>query len=210
MEGTPAAATRAYWLKTLHRWHWISSALALVGLLLFSLTGITLNHATDIEARPKIQAHTASLPPDLRPLLDEATATDRAPLPPALAQWAAVQFGIDAERPGAAAEWSEDEVYLSLPRAGGDAWLRIDRATGEAEAEITDRGWIAWFNDLHKGRHTGAVWFWFIDLLAFACLVFAVTGLLILKLHAAQRPATWPVTAAGLVLPALVALLFIH
>ncbi|NIV36045.1 MAG: hypothetical protein GWN58_43325, partial [Anaerolineae bacterium] len=33
------------WLGTLRQWHWISSALCLVGMLLFSVTGITLNHA---------------------------------------------------------------------------------------------------------------------------------------------------------------------
>ena len=43
-----------------------------------------------------------------------------------------------------------------------------------------------------------------------ACLVFAITGLFILKFHAAKRPSTWPVVAAGLVMPLLLALLFIH
>ena len=50
----------------------------------------------------------------------------------------------------------EDEVYLSLPRPGGDAWLRLNLADGEIEYERTDRGWLSYFNDLHKGRHTGA------------------------------------------------------
>ena len=40
---------RAFWMRQLHQWHWISSALCLVGLLLFALTGITLNHAGAIE-----------------------------------------------------------------------------------------------------------------------------------------------------------------
>ena len=30
---------RAYWLKTLHQWHWISSAICLLGMLLFAVTG---------------------------------------------------------------------------------------------------------------------------------------------------------------------------
>ena len=34
-----AARSRAGWLKTLHLWHWISSALCLLGMLLFSVTG---------------------------------------------------------------------------------------------------------------------------------------------------------------------------
>ena len=30
---------RGYWLRTLHQWHWISAAVCLVGMLLFSVTG---------------------------------------------------------------------------------------------------------------------------------------------------------------------------
>lgn len=37
-------------IGTLRQWHWVSSALCLAGMLLFAVTGITLNHATDIEA----------------------------------------------------------------------------------------------------------------------------------------------------------------
>ena len=110
----------------------------------------------------------------------------------------------------AAAEWSADEIYLALPRPGGDAWLRIDLASGEVEYEHTDRGWIAWLNDLHKGRHTGTAWSWFIDLFSIACLVFSITGLLILQVHADKRPAIWPVVGLGALIPVLLALLFIH
>ena len=41
---------RGFWLRTLHQWHWISSAICLLGMLLFTITGITLNHASRIEA----------------------------------------------------------------------------------------------------------------------------------------------------------------
>jgi hypothetical protein len=40
-----ALGGRSFWLKHLHRWHWISAAACLVGMLLFAATGITLNHA---------------------------------------------------------------------------------------------------------------------------------------------------------------------
>ncbi|MET0356951.1 MAG: PepSY-associated TM helix domain-containing protein, partial [Cellvibrio sp.] len=38
---------------TIRKWHWMSSALCFICMLLFSVTGITLNHAADIEASPK-------------------------------------------------------------------------------------------------------------------------------------------------------------
>ena len=85
-----------------------------------------------------------------------------------------------------------------------------DRAAGRRlEYESTDRGWISYLNDLHKGRHSGIAWSWFIDVFAVACLVFSVTGLLILKLHAANRPYLAD-RRAWLVVPVLLAILFIH
>ena len=42
------------WRNQLRQWHWISSAISLMGLLLFSVTGFTLNHAAQIEAEPKV------------------------------------------------------------------------------------------------------------------------------------------------------------
>ena len=98
----------------------------------------------------------------------------------------------------------------ALPRPGGDAWARVDLEAGEAEFELTDRGWISYLNDLHKGRNTGKAWSWFIDIFAAACLVFCLTGFFILKMHATKRPFTWPMVGMGLVIPVVLALLFIH
>lgn len=205
---TPAAPQRrAFWLKTLHQWHWISSALCLVALLLFAATGITLNHAADVEAHPVVNKKAGELPASLRTLLAAPAAKD-APLPTAVADWLAADMDIRAA--GRAGEWSADEVYVALPRPGGDAWLSIDVASGAIEYEKTDRGWISYFNDLHKGRNTGPAWSWFLDLFAVACFVFAFTGLFLLQLHGGSRPATWPVVALGVLLPLLLALLFIH
>lgn len=204
---------RAYWLKTLHEWHWVSSALCLIGLLLFGITGFTLNHAAGIEARPKVTSRTATVDDALRQaLLKQLPAAKaqkgKAELPADLQRWIRQQWAIDTT--GRDAEWSDDEIYLSLPRPGGDAWLRLSLADGEAEYERTDRGWLSYFNDLHKGRNSGAAWSWFIDIFAAATLVFSITGLFILKMHAGNRPFTWPVVGMGLVVPVLLALLFIH
>jgi len=210
MTRQPDPKRRAYWLKTLHQWHWISSALCLLGMLAFAATGITLNHAGAIEARPHVVSRSAELPPELLARAAEPgiAAGAKAALPPELQDWLVAQWSIATD--GKQAEWSDDEIYLSLPRPGGDAWLSIDRRSGEVEYELTDRGWISYLNDLHKGRNTGTAWSWFIDAFAVACLVFCVTGLFLLKMHAGTRAATWPVVGLGIVVPALLALLFIH
>ena len=209
----PDNRRRAYWLKTLHEWHWVSSALCLIGLLLFGITGFTLNHAASIEARPKVTSRTATVDDTLRTaLLKEVPAAKarkgKAELPAQLRAWIQAQWAVDTA--GRDAEWSDDEIYLSLPRPGGDAWLRLSLVDGEAEYERTDRGWLSYFNDLHKGRNSGAAWSLFIDIFAAATLVFSITGLFILKMHAGNRPFTWPMVGMGLVVPVLLALLFIH
>jgi hypothetical protein len=189
----------------------MSSAICLIGLLLFAVTGFTLNHAADIEAAPQVSARTAQLPPALLDQLAGAApageADEKAPLPPSVAAWVEAHFPVKVS---ADAEWSDGEVYLPAPRPGGDAWVAIDRATGAASAEITDRGWISYLNDLHKGRNSGGAWSLFIDIFAFACLVFAITGLFLLQLHAAKRRSTWPIVAAGLAIPAAIAIVSIH
>ncbi|WP_243694003.1 MULTISPECIES: PepSY-associated TM helix domain-containing protein [unclassified Stenotrophomonas] len=200
-------ASRGFWLRTLHQWHWISSAVCLIGMLLFSITGITLNHASKIEAKPQVQNLQLELPaPVLKAL---GTREDgNAPLPARVSDWLSARLDVSiGQRP---AEWSPEEVYLSMPGPGADAWLSIDRQTGAVEFEKTRRGWVSYFNDLHKGRNAGPGWGWFLDLFAVACLVFCITGLFLLHLHARQRRMTWPLVGLGLLIPLLIALLLIH
>ena len=45
---------RAFFLRQLYQWHWISSGLCLIGMVLFAVTGITLNHAGHMEASPAV------------------------------------------------------------------------------------------------------------------------------------------------------------
>ena len=198
---------RAFWLKHLHQWHWVSSAACLIGMLLFAITGVTLNHASAIETTPRVLTLQGTLPTELRPLVD-ASAANKAGMPDAVSTWIADTMSVSVA--GREVEWNPDEVYVSLPRPGGDAWLSIDREDGIVRYERTDRGWIAYLNDLHKGRNTGTAWKWFLDLFAVACIVFTITGLFLLQLHAGNRPATWPMVGLGLVIPLLLAILFIH
>ena len=200
---------RPGWTRTLYQWHWISSALSLVGMLLFAVTGFTLNHAADIESKPALLQRQLNLPASLLPLLETPALRGDAALPQPLSEWLVRELDADLARDGSV-EWSDEELYMALPRPGGDAWLRLDRRSGELEYERSDRGWLAYFNDLHKGRHAGKAWSLFIDVFAGACLLFCLTGLLILQQHAGRRPSTWPLVGAGLVLPVLLALLLVH
>ncbi|WP_422785822.1 PepSY-associated TM helix domain-containing protein [Rhizorhabdus argentea] len=203
----PWYRSRGWWLKQLHKWHWMSAAVSMIGMLLFATTGITLNHAATINAAP----HTRELKAQLAaPLLSELAkpASDVASLPASVADDLRNSIGLDPG--GKAGEWSDGEVYVALPRPGGDAWISIDRRSGAVTAEVTDRGWISWANDLHKGRNTGGAWSWFIDIFAGACILFTLTGLFLLYMHSKPRPLTWPLIGLGLVAPLLLILIFVH
>jgi hypothetical protein len=205
MASSPTAKS-GFWRNQLRQWHWISSAVSLMGLLLFAVTGFTLNHAAQIEAQPKItkiekQVSSATL-------TGLASVTANVPLTPVQATAIRSAVGIDVR--GATVDADDDGIYLTLSAPGADSTLEISRIDGHATYERTDRGLIAVLNDLHKGRHSGPVWAMFIDLIAIACVVFAVTGLGLLWLYARGRRVTWPLVALGLVLPFILFLLFVH
>src|SRR5262245_21160370 len=108
--------------RTMHSWHWISAAVCLAALLLFCITGITLNHASAIGAEPKVRTATAQLPEGLRADLAGSHAATDLPVP--LADWIGTQFGLPTR--GASVEWSDEELYVSAPGPGRDAWVSID------------------------------------------------------------------------------------
>ncbi len=203
----PPRKARAIWLRQLHSWHWISAALSLTGMMLFAVTGLTLNHAASIGAEPRVTQGGGVLPAALLGQL-KGPHDAKAPLPDAVARAIADRYAIDPS--GHAAEWSDEEVYVAMPSPGTDAWVSIDRGNGRVSTETTWRGWVSYLNDLHKGRNTGDAWFWFIDAFAVACLIFTLTGLLLLQLHARHRPSTWPLVGASLAIPVLLALFLIH
>lgn len=218
----PVTSNKAQWVPrkrtpqkkpmfgTIRAWHWIASALCLVATLGFALTGITLNHASLVEATPVTVQNEQSIPEPILALLLERQSQILAngfqaegPLPQVFKAWYQQQsFG--SKLGATQAEWDEFELYVGLPRAGGDRWFRVDLETGVFYQEETKRGWIAYFNDLHKGRNTSGVWIGFLDILAIGMLIYAITGLLLLKRYAKNRKSTWPLVLAGLVIPFLI------
>jgi len=193
--------------RTMHLWHWISAAVCFAALTLFTVTGITLNHASAISAEPAVSNGSAQVPEALRGALAAGAAESATP-PADIAAWAEDAFKLSLG--DAAAEWSEEELYLSAPGPGRDAWVSIDRASGAAKFEKTDRGWLAYFNDLHKGRNTGITWTIFIDVVAVAVLFFSLTGLILLWIQARQRTSTWPLVGGGIALVTALMIFFAH
>jgi len=194
--------------RTMHLWHWISAAICFAALTLFTVTGITLNHASAISATPVVTSGNAQLPADLLAELGNPYLAGKDPVPAKLLEWAEDTFKLSLR--DAEPEWSVEELYLSAPGPGRDGWVSIDRASGEARFEATDRGWVAYFNDLHKGRNAGIAWTIFIDVVAVAVLFFSLTGLLLLWIQARQRASTWPLVGGGVAILAALMIFFAH
>jgi len=204
-----AKVRRLFWMTQARIWHWISGAATLIAMMLFAFTGITLNHAGQIEGKPVVVEKTAVMPPEILALIGDAPGEDgKGTLPRPVADWIEKETGAQVSR--RTGEWSDSEVYVGMPKPGGDAWLSVDRATGDVTFENTDRGAISFLNDLHKGRNTGPVWFWFLDIFSVAAILFCITGLVLLWLHAPRRPPTWFIVGGGLLVPAVIAVFLIH
>ena len=187
-------------------------------MLLFSVTGITLNHADSIEASPKTTHLEGVVPEKLLSeivLVNEQKNNDQKKkeqknmeIPASILHWFSDTHKLKFSN--TQAEVNDTELYLALPRPGGDAWLSLDTESGKFEYESTSRGWISYANDLHKGRNTGKAWIYFMDVFALACIIFSVTGFLLLQRYADTRSQTWPLLIAGLVIPILFMLFLIH
>ncbi|MFP8967076.1 PepSY-associated TM helix domain-containing protein [Pokkaliibacter sp. CJK22405] len=181
--------------------HWVSSAAALGLLVLFSLTGITLNHPSWFAPANPEPVHQQPLPKALQNQWLKAYDADVLSNEiPGMRAWLSEQ-GIELSR--SRIEVLDDEVSFERRFPGGFQRVTLMLSAGELDIEHQQRGLIAIINDLHKGRDTGELWRWVIDLSAVLMLVFAVSGLLLLLQFAHQRPATWPLVLSGIALPFL-------
>ena len=91
------AQARAGFLRETVRWHWISAAICLVGIILFAITGITLNHARQIEAKPVVKTLEATAPAPVIKAL-QAAENAKGALPDAARAWLNKELKVDAPK----------------------------------------------------------------------------------------------------------------
>ena len=195
-------------LGNARQWHWISAAICSIGMLFFSWTGITLNHAGDIPSNSDITTIEANLSESILQHWRSLDGNGNI-LPEDIRQYLKSEYDlyIPATIEG---ELNDGEFYLAMPKPGVDAWLSVDLESGELIYERTDRGWISFFNDLHKGRYTNEAWRWFIDIFAVICIVFCLSGLWLLYKQSKFRLSTWPIISLGVLLPLIIILTSLH
>ena len=195
-------------LGNARQWHWISAAICSIGMLFFSWTGITLNHAGDIPATSNVTTIEAELPQDILEPWQPPKKNNNI-LPENIRQYLISEYKLSLAN-GLIGELNDGEFYLAMPNPGVDAWLSIDLENGELIYERTDRGWISFFNDLHKGRYTNEAWRWFIDIFAVISIVFCLSGLWLLYKQSSFRLSTWPMVSLGMLLPLIIILTSLH
>ena len=169
------------------RWlHIYLSMLGLGTILFFSITGITLNHpdwfaGMEASNESRGRMHPDWLQAESHPSMP-ADRTEGAP-PHTVDKLAIVEYLRSAHGiRGALAEFNvdEQECVVSFKGAGYGADAFIERETGDYRITETQHGLIAVFNDLHKGRDTGNIWSWAIDVSAAMLTVSSLSGLIML------------------------------
>ena len=165
------------WARRLHIY--ISMALLLVTLF-FAITGITLNRPDlFVSDTPDIQQRMLNIPAAMFSSEQGPFKVDKAELLNYLRTEAklsgkASNMQIFSEVEDG--ELIEGEISLNYKGPGFNSTVFIDMLAQQAEIETTHYGAVAVLNDLHKGRNTGAIWAWFIDISGLLMVLFVLTG----------------------------------
>jgi hypothetical protein len=182
-------------LASVARWlHVYLSMFGFAALLLFSVTGLTLNHPGWF-AREVRRTLAGEMPLSL---LAEPT-----PARLEIIEHLRSTHGV----PGAVSDFTADEheFLVAFKGPGYAADVFIDRTTGAYDGTEVRQGTVALLNDLHKGRHTGNVWSWVIDLSAIGMVLISLTGFVLLFFIRRRRRSGLVVALAGLVAIVLIA-----
>jgi len=182
------------WSRRLHIY--VSMALLLI-VLFFSITGITLNRPhLYVKSTPEVDSYSLPFPeaittltgnrlhvnkPLLLNYLDEQGHLSGVP--------SDIQIFSEVEN----GQLIEGEVSLNYKGPGYNSTVFIDLLNKSTEIETSHYGLVAVLNDLHKGRNSGEIWAWFIDISALLMLLFIFTGfcLLIPKKKSFQLGLKW-------------------
>lgn len=204
-------AVSALWRWTSHprvrrffsgcRWLHIYLSTALFSLLLFfAVTGVVLNHPDWLDSKDAQQGvETYPLPDGIRHQLQASGSPDTASLEAHIE----VLTGLTSPKE-VSIDREFNEVTLDYPLPAGYAFVVVSAETVSIDVEYRRGSLLALWNDLHKGRHSGAVWGLLIDGSAILMVFFALTGLVILLQNPRFRGRGLLVVALGAITPWLI------
>jgi hypothetical protein len=145
--------------------HIYLSMAGFVLVLLFGVTGLTLNHDDFGFGQPEVTTTTMSLEHSLVANADQDAIAGE------LRRRLAIRSPVTEYRAG------DQEVDVTFAAPGSRVQVTIDRGDGTAHVERETRGLIGRIDDLHKGLDSGRVWSWIIDMTAVLLICSALTGI---------------------------------
>ncbi len=193
----PAAASRLHARRLVakySRWlHIYGSMVSFAVVFFFSVTGLTLNHPQWFASQQRSVTATGAV----------NTSWTATPNDAGVKKLEIVEFLRGAHSiQGAMSDFRTDEreCAIAFKGPGYSADVVIDRASGKYEFTENRMGLVAVMNDLHKGRDSGGIWKWLIDISAVLLVFVSLTGLILIWFIHKHRAAGLILLAAGIVL----------
>jgi hypothetical protein len=155
--------------------------------LLFAMTGLTLNHEDFGLSRPKTTKSAITLTADV---LDHP---ERSALGQRLREMLGIQSPVTDYRE------DPDQIQMTFAAPGHRTVVTVNRTQRTGEVETETRGLLGKLDDLHKGFDSGPAWSWVIDLTAVLLTLSAVTGMITLVSFRARRRSGFVVALLGVV-----------
>lgn len=145
--------------------HVYLTMLGLLVMLLFGITGFTVNHEDWFGATTPRVSDTEALTP-----LDLIAQRDNLRLVEHLRQ----SHGLR----GAMADFDDSGAQFAIAfKEPGQIWeITIEKATGKTTVHHETFNFTATINNLHRGRYAGPAWSWIIDLSALLIVLACATG----------------------------------
>ncbi len=162
------------WLSNWSRWlHIYLSMFSFIIVLFFSVTGLTLNHLDWFPEKEVLKEQKGIVNPVWVNVSDTAK-IKKLEIVELFRNKYAVKGLINDFRV------DDREVSISFQGPGYTADAFINREDGQFQLSTRELGWVAFFNDLHKGRDTGKSWSWVIDFSAIFMTIISISGLILL------------------------------
>lgn len=193
----------SHWKVDTQRWarwlHVYTSMLALLLVLFFGITGITLNHPSwtfgdDLDSTTTV----GELPIDV-------TSADGSIDFLSVSEYLRDEYDVVGSVDSFGVVNGEGSIAYKNPGYAADAFFDVE--TGEFTLTVEQQGWVGVINDLHKGRNAGDAWRWVIDVAAGFLVVISLTGLVMQLVLRKRR--TSALVAAGVGSVAAVAVMFV-
>ena len=148
--------------------HIYLSMFGLLVMLLFGLTGFTVNHEDWFGATtPRVRESEIRTPVDLLARKDGLRIVE--------------QLRAELKITGAMTAFDDlDDRYSVGFKEPGQIWeIEIEKSTGVTRVHQETFNFAAVINNLHRGRYSGAAWRWVIDISAIMIVVACATGIVL-------------------------------